>query len=138
VRATFKVAPHVGGQLPRGGAYLDGVLAHRERNAVRAASFEQRDGFLRRLGQYERKAGGIQHEGGGFRRFLGGRIGVRRRLRHGYGVALDALRRLRAAQATEKLAAGTSYKDGRLVFSDPLGEPIGPDSMTKAFARFAD
>jgi integrase len=44
-------------------------------------------------------------------------------------IALDALRRLRAAQAAEKLAGGTSYADGRLVFSNPLGEPVGPDAL---------
>ncbi len=36
-----------------------------------------------------------------------------------------------------KLSLGAAYKDGRFVFADELGEPMGPDALTKAFARFA-
>ena len=53
------------------------------------------------------------------------------------GLAIEALRRQRAAQAASKLAAGGAYDDRGFVFADPLGAPIELDAATKAFARIA-
>lgn len=51
--------------------------------------------------------------------------------------ALDVLRRHRAAQAAEKLAAGTAYDDRGFVFVDALGALLHPDRSSKAFADIA-
>lgn len=51
--------------------------------------------------------------------------------------ALDALRRLRAAQAANKLRIGSLYEDQGFVFAGEDGAPIPLDAPTKAFARTA-
>jgi integrase len=51
--------------------------------------------------------------------------------------AIDALRRLRALQAAEKLAAGSAYQGRGFVFADQLGAPVNPDESTKAFGVVA-
>lgn len=51
---------------------------------------------------------------------------------------IDVLRRLRAAQAAEKLAAGSEYQDRGFVFADSLGAPVHPDKSSKAFADVAE
>jgi integrase len=51
--------------------------------------------------------------------------------------AIDALRRLRAIQAAEKLAAGSAYQGRGFVFADPFGAPVNPDETSKAFALIA-
>jgi integrase len=49
-------------------------------------------------------------------------------------VALDALRRQKARQAAERLAAGASWQDrAGLVFTDPLGRPLSPSAVSHAF-----
>jgi integrase len=50
---------------------------------------------------------------------------------------VDALRRLRALQAAEKLKAGALYLDRGFVFADELGAAINLDTITKAFASVA-
>ena len=52
-------------------------------------------------------------------------------------LALDALRRQRAAQAQEKLCAQTRYIDEGAVFATPLGGRITPMAATKAFGKLA-
>lgn len=49
----------------------------------------------------------------------------------------DALRRQRALQAKDKLAAGTAYVDEGYVFADPLGTRLNPRQITTAFATLA-
>jgi integrase len=51
--------------------------------------------------------------------------------------AADALRRQKAMQAKEKLAAGGAYEDFGLVFADELGRRITPMAATCAFERVA-
>ncbi len=51
--------------------------------------------------------------------------------------ALDALRRVRARTAAEKLAAGPAYRDHGFVFCDELGAPYHPNAATKAFKAAA-
>jgi integrase len=51
--------------------------------------------------------------------------------------ALDALRRQKALQAADKLAAGGAYQDDGFVFADPLGGCITPWAATYAFAQLA-
>jgi integrase len=51
--------------------------------------------------------------------------------------ALDALRRQRAAQAQDKLAAGPAYQDAGFVFADALGAMLSPWAATRSFARIA-
>jgi integrase len=55
-------------------------------------------------------------------------------------VALDvgtiaALRRHRETQILERDFAGDAYTDADLVFAEPVGSPIHPQSLTKAFAH---
>lgn len=45
------------------------------------------------------------------------------------------LRAHKARQAAEKLAIGASYQDGGLVFAEPDGSPIDPESAAKVFDR---
>jgi len=51
--------------------------------------------------------------------------------------ALESLRKVRAAQAADKLAAGPAYDARGFVFADALGLPIHPDLESKAFAATA-
>jgi integrase len=54
-------------------------------------------------------------------------------------VAVDGLRRQKARQAADKLAAGTSWQDrDRLAFTDPLGRPWAPYTVSAAFRAAAD
>ena len=48
--------------------------------------------------------------------------------------AVDALKRHRAAQAQERLAAGPTYTDEDRVFADEIGRPLSPDSVSKGFS----
>jgi len=48
-----------------------------------------------------------------------------------------ALRRLKVAQAEERLRAGTAWKPGDWCFGDQLGRPWRPDAMTRAFIKAA-
>jgi integrase len=51
-------------------------------------------------------------------------------------VAMMALRRRRARQAADRLAAGTGWQDRHeLVFTDEYGRPLVPSAVTKAFSR---
>jgi integrase len=50
-------------------------------------------------------------------------------------LALEALRRQKALQAQERLAAGQFFTDSGHVFQHELGGPVTPDLATKAFAR---
>jgi integrase len=53
-------------------------------------------------------------------------------------VALEALRRQKARQAADRLAAGTAWQDrAGLVFSDPLGRPWAPSAVSHAFHAVA-
>jgi len=45
------------------------------------------------------------------------------------------LRRWKAAQAAERLAAGPAYSDLGYVFADPLGQPYRPDGLSHRFER---
>jgi integrase len=47
--------------------------------------------------------------------------------------AIEALRRVRVAQAAEKLAAGPAYVDRGFAFADALGSFLQPNDMTKAY-----
>jgi integrase len=49
-----------------------------------------------------------------------------------------ALRRQRASQAAERLAAGSSWADNGLVFTTSLGTPIEPTNLTRHFYRVRD
>jgi integrase len=74
-------------------------------------------------------------------------IDVTRTLRHGGGtktaarvrglglpqIAIDALRRHRAAQATERLAAGEAWEDNDLVFCTKVGRPLSQGNVRRAF-----
>jgi integrase len=49
-------------------------------------------------------------------------------------VAVDALRRQKARQATVRLAAGTAWQDtAGGVFTDAVGRPVRPDTVSQAF-----
>lgn len=50
--------------------------------------------------------------------------------------AVDALRKQRVAQVAERLAAERCVDLG-IVFADPRGEVLHPDSVSKAFTRYA-
>jgi integrase len=53
-------------------------------------------------------------------------------------LAVDALRRQKARQATERLAAGTAWQDrAGLVFTDPLGGHLAPSAVSHAFLTVA-
>lgn len=52
-------------------------------------------------------------------------------------LAVETLRKLRAAQAAKKLAAGPAYVDRGFVFADDLGGAIKPFNYSDAFARLA-
>jgi site-specific recombinase XerD len=49
--------------------------------------------------------------------------------------AIAALRRHRALQAEEKLAAGGAYTDAGTVFADEIGRPLTPSTVSSTFAR---
>jgi integrase len=49
--------------------------------------------------------------------------------------AVAALRIHHRSQAEEKLAAGAAYADQGLVFSDEIGDPLRPDTVTAGFRR---
>lgn len=54
-------------------------------------------------------------------------------------IALDALRRQKARQAADRLAAGTAWQDSRgLVFTDALGRSGDPSAASVAFRTAAD
>ena len=54
-------------------------------------------------------------------------------------IALDALRRQKARQAADRLAAGTAWQDERgLVFTDALGRSGDPSAASVAFRTAAD
>lgn len=48
-------------------------------------------------------------------------------------IAVDTLRRHRAAQGEQRLALGLPRDDQALVFTNALGEPLKPSNFTKAF-----
>ncbi len=50
-------------------------------------------------------------------------------------VSVEALRRHRAKQASDRLRAGRAWADHDLVCTDALGEPIRPDYLTHAFTK---
>lgn len=52
-------------------------------------------------------------------------------------IALEALRRHRATQAAEKLAAGGAYTDEGIIFADEIGRLLTPMTATCAFERLA-
>lgn len=52
-------------------------------------------------------------------------------------VAVDALRRHRAAQAAERLRAGGLWEDHGLVFASEVGTPLDPTNLRRTFARIA-
>jgi integrase len=50
----------------------------------------------------------------------------------------EALRRQKAAQAVQRLAAGTSWQDqADLMFTDALGNPMRPDAVSRVFHETA-
>ena len=51
--------------------------------------------------------------------------------------AVAAWRRLRVAQAEERLRAGTAWEPGDWCFADQLGRPWRPDAMTRSFIKAA-
>jgi integrase len=51
--------------------------------------------------------------------------------------AVVLLRRHRAAQLERRLLAGSAWQDGDWVFSDMLGRPLSPDTMSHQFAKLA-
>lgn len=51
---------------------------------------------------------------------------------------VDALRRQWAMQARDKLAAGPEYKDAGFVFATMLGNPLGPDDVSRDYRRLRD
>jgi integrase len=53
-------------------------------------------------------------------------------------VAVDALRRHRRRQLEARLAAGKRWADSGFVFTTPIGTPIDPDNLTKAFHTACD
>ena len=54
-------------------------------------------------------------------------------------VAVEGLRRQKARQAADKLAAGTDWQDrDGLTFTDALGRPVRPDALSAAFRATAD
>lgn len=52
-------------------------------------------------------------------------------------ITVEALRRHRVKQAEERLAAGKAYVAQDLVCCNALGQPLDPDYVTHAFAKFA-
>jgi integrase len=53
-------------------------------------------------------------------------------------IALEALRRRKAAQAAARLAAGSAWQDqARIVFTDAVGRPLRPDAVSAAFRATA-
>ncbi len=52
-------------------------------------------------------------------------------------IGATALRRQRAQQAQEKLAAGEAYCDQGFIFADEIGEPLDLDAPTRAFKVLA-
>jgi integrase len=53
-------------------------------------------------------------------------------------VAIDALRRQKARQAADKLAAGSAWQDrASLVFTDAVGRPIDPTAVSGSFRNLA-
>lgn len=50
---------------------------------------------------------------------------------------ISALRAWKAAQARERLAAGDTWTDNGLVFTDPFGQPLQPKSLYQRFVRTA-
>lgn len=51
---------------------------------------------------------------------------------------VEALRRLRAEQARNRLRLGPRYQDNGLVFCLPDGRPLDPPGLTRRFRRLAD
>ena len=49
--------------------------------------------------------------------------------------AVAALRIHRRSQAEEKLGSGAAYADQGLVFSNEIGDPLRPDTVTAGFRR---
>ena len=54
------------------------------------------------------------------------------------GIAIDALRRQRVAQAGERLQLGEDWADFDLVFASSVGTPIHPSNMLRRFRRVLD
>ncbi len=52
-------------------------------------------------------------------------------------IAVDALRRHKAAQARERLLAGGLWTDNGLVFASEVGGPVDPANLRRVFARIA-
>ncbi len=50
---------------------------------------------------------------------------------------IAALRRLKVAQAEERLRAGTAWEPGDWCFADQLGRPWRPDAITRSFIKAA-
>lgn len=50
-------------------------------------------------------------------------------------VTVDVLRRWKVRQVEERLLAGTAYESGLWVFTNELGAPWRPDSLTKTFPK---
>ena len=48
-------------------------------------------------------------------------------------IAVEALRRHLSAQAAERLAAGPAWRDENYVFTTPIGTPVDPSNLRKAF-----
>ena len=48
---------------------------------------------------------------------------------------VDALRRHRARQAEERVAAGPVWQDHGLIFPSAVGTPLDPDNFSHAFSR---
>jgi integrase len=53
-------------------------------------------------------------------------------------IAVDALRAESVARATEKLAAGRVWADNGLVFSSPIGTPLQPRNVLRAWHEICD
>jgi integrase len=53
-------------------------------------------------------------------------------------VAVDGLRRQKARQAVAQLAAGSAWQGGGLVFADPVGRPLAPSEVSRAFHVVAE
>jgi integrase len=52
--------------------------------------------------------------------------------------AVEALRRQQEAQARDRAAAGERYADRGYVFATALGNPLGPDDVSRDFRRLRD
>lgn len=50
-------------------------------------------------------------------------------------IAIEALRAHRALQASERLAAGSLWRDEGLVFPSEVGTPLNPSNVRRSFAR---